>query len=107
MRIIILPNCLFSEPKITIQLSEDSRTDTDSVVITYTEEKTSDRVFDHYIFSINHQQSKSVSKMKTDERMVTFEPLDGGTLYTVTAYSESGSEKSQEISTPVRTGEVT
>ncbi|KAI0229775.1 Tyrosine-protein phosphatase 10D [Lamellibrachia satsuma] len=95
---------MFSEPEITIQLSEDvQRTDTDSVVITYTEEKPGNGKFDHYIFSINRGHSEPVSKTKDDERMVKFEPLVAGTLYTVIVWSESGVEKSQQIITHVRT----
>ena len=95
---------LLSEPEITIDLLEDSRTDTDSVFVVYTNE-TGGGLFDRYIFSIDDQRSTTVIKEKDDERMVKFESLVAGTLYTVTARSESGDERSRGITTQVLTGE--
>ena len=95
---------LLSEPEITIDLLEDSRTDTDSVFVVYTNE-TGGGLFDRYTFSINDQHSTTVVKEKDDERMVKFESLVAGTLYTVTARSESGDVRSRWITTQVLTGE--
>ena len=94
-----------SEPEITIDLLEDSQTDVDSVVVFYTED-TGDSVFDRYLFSINDQRSTTVVKEKDDERTVTFDSLVAGTLYTVTARTESGDVRSRGISTQVVTGET-
>ena len=94
-----------SEPTITVDLLEDSQTDTDSVVVVYTEE-TGASVFDHYIFSINGPRSTPVVKTKTDERVVKFKFLDAGNLYTVTAWSVSGSEISRKVIIQIRTGEL-
>ena len=97
----------FSEPEITTVLTEKTTTDTDSVVVSYTAE-TGDGVFDHYFFSINDRDTTTVSKRNDDmSRTVPFDTLDGGTLYTVTAWSVSGSEKSRDINIEVRTGERT
>ncbi|KAI0219782.1 hypothetical protein LSAT2_028690 [Lamellibrachia satsuma] len=90
------------KPEITIDLLEDSRTDTDSVFVVYTNE-TGGGLFDRYIFSIDDQRSTTVIKEKDDERMVKFESLVAGTLYTVTARSESGDERSRGITTQVLT----
>ena len=98
---------LLSEPEITTTLTEKGTTDTDSVVVSYTAE-TGDGVFNHYFFSINDRDTTTVSKGNDDtSRTVQFDKLDGGTLYTVTAWSMSGSEKSRDINTQVRTGERT
>ena len=95
-----------SEPEITTSLSENSNTDTDSVVVDYTAE-TGSGVFDRYYFSINDKQSTTVTKDHADAtRTVEFDGLVAGTLYTVTAWTKSGSEKSGEIRSQVRTGEI-
>ena len=76
------------------------------MVVFYSKE-TSDGLFDRYIFSINDQHSTTVVKEKDeDERVVKFDSLVAGTLYTVTARSESGDERSREITTQVLTGEM-
>ena len=96
----------FSEPEITIDFLEDSQTDSDSVVVFYTKE-TSPGLFDRYIFSINDQRSTTVVKERGDDnKLVTFVSLVPGTLYTVTARSESGDERSRAITTQVLTGET-
>ena len=75
-------------------------------MVDYTAE-TGSGVFDRYYFSINDRQSTSVTKTRDDpRRTVQFDGLEAGTLYTVTARTEHGSEKSREISTQVRTGEI-
>ena len=95
-----------SEPEITTTLSESSNTDTDSVVVAYTVE-TGSGVLDRYYFSINDRQSPTVTKDYDDvRRTVQFDGLEAGTLYTVTAWTKSGSERSREISTQVRTGKI-
>ena len=67
---------------------------------------TSHGLFDRYIFSINDQHSTTVVKGKNDDnRVVTFVSLVPGTLYTVTARSESGDERSRGITTQVLAGE--
>ena len=94
-----------SEPEITTTVTENSNTDTDSVVVDYTAE-TGEGVFDHYVFSIN-DQDKTKNKDDTDIiRRVEFDKLEAGTLYIVTAFSKSGNEKSRDINTLVRTGET-
>ena len=103
--IICLQMCI-PGPKITTKLSESSNTDTDSVVVDYRAE-TGNGVFDRYYFSINDRQSTTVTKEDDDaRRTVQFNELEAGFLYTVTAWTKSGSEKSREISTLVRTGEI-
>ena len=94
-----------SGPEITIDLLEDGRTDTDSVVVFYYED-TGDSLFDRYLFSIDDQRSTTVVKEKYDKRLVTFDSLVSGTLYTVTARTESGEVRSRGISTQVLTGET-
>ena len=95
-----------SEPEITTTLSENSNTDTDSVAVDYTAE-TGSGVFDRYYFSVNDKKSTTVTKDDDDvRRTVQFNELDSGILYTVTAWTKSGSEKSREIRTQVRTGEI-
>ena len=87
-------------------LTENSNTDNDSVVVDYTAE-TGKGVFDRYFFSINDHGTTPVAKEHDDtSRTVQFNGLEAGTLYTVTAWSKSGSEKSRDISTQVRTGEI-
>ena len=101
-----LLNMYFSGPEITTTLSESSNTDTDSVVVDYTVE-TGSGVFDRYYFSMNDKQSTTVTKDHDDaRRTVQFDRLEAGFLYTVTAWTKSGSEKSGEISTKVRTGGI-
>ena len=87
-------------------LSENSNTDTDSVVVGYTAE-TGSGVFDRYYFTINDRHTTTVTKDHNDvTRTVQFDGLEAGTLNTVTAWTKSGSEKSGEIRTQVRTGEI-
>ena len=96
----------FSGPAITTTLSESSNTDTDSVVVDYTAE-TGSGVFDRYYFSINDRHTTTVTKANNDvRRTVQFDELEAGFLYTVTAWTKSGSEKSRAIDTQVRTGEI-
>ena len=94
-----------SEPEIKIDLREDSRTDTESVVIVYTNE-TGEGLFDQYVFTIDDQYSTTIARTRHDERVVRFGSLVSGHMYKITAQTGSGNERSREIHINVHTGEV-
>ena len=67
-------------------LTEESSTE-NSVTITYTEDT---GVFDRYRFGINDSSSTKKTRTKTEDRQVIFNGLLSGTLYTISAKTESG-----------------
>ena len=77
---------LISVPVIMSVLTEESSTE-NSVTISYTEDS---GVFDKYQFKINDGSSTIRRRDKTEDRQVTFSGLLSGTLYIISAKTESG-----------------
>ena len=67
-------------------LTEESSTE-NSVTITYTEDT---GVFDKYLFKVNDSSSTTRRRDKTEKRQVILSGLLSGTLYTLSAKTESG-----------------